>query len=144
MPAPAKPSQGFVQDCLTIGRAQVQLEAVRVGRGVKAAALALVLLGALAGCGWPDRAAAALLALLLVRCHLSVSEVHAGSPDVEESLRLRTCTCSMHHEAGNLAHGCRCSRSCPMAHEHRVLQTSFATLVLVFRSLAVIIGTEWV
>lgn len=48
-----------------------------MGRGAKAAALALVLLGALAGCGWPDRAAAALVALLLVRCHLSVSEVWA-------------------------------------------------------------------
>ena len=61
-------------------RSQAQLEAVRGGRGVKAAALALVLLGALAGCGWPDRAAAALLALLLVRCHLSVSEVGCWRP----------------------------------------------------------------
>lgn len=52
--------------------AQAQLEALKIGRGVKAAVLGLALL---ACCGWPDRATAALLALLLVRCHLSASEV---------------------------------------------------------------------
>lgn len=59
---------------------QARLEALRVGRGVKAAALALLLLGALLRCGWPDRLAAALLALLLVRCHLSSSEASCFDP----------------------------------------------------------------
>lgn len=38
----------------------------------------VLLLGALLRWGWPDRLAAALIALLLVRCHLSSSEVRAA------------------------------------------------------------------
>lgn len=38
----------------------------------------MLLLGSLLRCGWPDRLAAALIALLLVRCHLSSSEVRAA------------------------------------------------------------------